>query len=165
MRALFLLFCCLPSLVLAKSPQEIFETASKSVVLIEHEKWTGDQAACFEARRRRLLGSRTERLFARLVAGWDGAAPGVRWGLEPYVERVRCPVLAIQGEDDEFFTVAQLDAIEELIPGRLERLRIPGAAHYPLHQARNDVLAASIRFIRAALGREKKGSDPIFQGV
>jgi len=43
MRALFLLFCCLPSLVLAKSPQEIFETASKSVVLIEHEKWTGDQ--------------------------------------------------------------------------------------------------------------------------
>jgi lipoate-protein ligase A len=126
-----------------------------------HEYEHGD----LKARLRRHHGSRTERLFARLVAVWDGAAPGVRWGLEPYVERVRCPVLAIQGEDDEFFSAAQLDAIEELIPGRLERLRIPGAAHYPLHQARNDVLAASIRFIRAALGREKKGSDPIFQGA
>ncbi len=35
MRALFLLFCCLPSLVFAKSPQEVFEIASKSVVLVE----------------------------------------------------------------------------------------------------------------------------------
>lgn len=117
-----------------------------------------------KARLRRHHGNRTERLFARLVAVWDGAAPGVRWGLEPYVERVRCPVLAIQGEDDEFFSAAQLDAIEELIPGRLERLRIAGAAHYPLHQARNDVLAASIRFIRAALAPQRKGADPISLG-
>lgn len=117
-----------------------------------------------KARLRRHHGNRTERLFARLVAVWDGAAPGVRWGLEPYVERVRCPVLAIQGEDDEFFSAAQLDAIEELIPGRLERLRIAGAAHYPLHQARNDVLAASIRFIRAALAPRRKGADPISLG-
>lgn len=35
MRALFLLFFCLPSLVFAKSPQEVFEIASKSVVQVE----------------------------------------------------------------------------------------------------------------------------------
>jgi pimeloyl-ACP methyl ester carboxylesterase len=63
---------------------------------------------------------------------------------------VRCPVLAIQGEDDEFFTAAQLDALDRLLPGRVQRLRISGSGHYPLHQARNDVLAASIRFILRA---------------
>ena len=38
---------------------------------------------------------------------------------------------------------------ERLLPGRVEKLRIPGSGHYPLHQARNDVLAASIRFVRS----------------
>jgi pimeloyl-ACP methyl ester carboxylesterase len=64
---------------------------------------------------------------------------------------VRCPVLALQGEDDEFFSAAQLEALARLLPGRLETLRISGCAHYPLHQARHEVLAAAIRFIRAAL--------------
>ena len=77
-------------------------------------------------------------------------APGEGWGLEPYVSRLRCPVLAIQGEDDDCSTETQLEALERLLPGRVERLRIPGSRHYPLHQARNEVLAASIRLIRAA---------------
>lgn len=115
----------------------------------------GDQIRDFEsgdlrARLRRHHGENTDRLFARLVEVWTAQAPGTRWGLESHVSRVRCPVLAIQGEDDEFFSIAQLDALAALLPGRLERLRIPGSAHYPLHQARNEVLAASIRFVLAA---------------
>lgn len=102
-----------------------------------------------KARLARHHGANTEILFERLVEVWTAKAPGERWGLDPQVARVRCPVLAIQGEDDEFFSAAQLEALAALLPGRLESLRIPGAAHYPLHQARNDVLAASIRLIRA----------------
>ena len=85
-------------------------------------------------------------------------APGEGWGLEPYVSRVRCPVLAIQGEDDEFFSAAQLEALERLLPGRVERLRIAGSRHYPVHQARNEVLAASIRLVRAALASRPRAS-------
>src|SRR5690606_19631800 len=88
--------------------------------------------------------------FARLVEVWTAEGPGAGWGLEPHVARVVCPVLAIQGEDDEFFSAAQLEALARLLPGGVEILRIAGSAHYPLHQARNEVLAASIRFIRAA---------------
>jgi len=86
---------------------------------------------------------------AGLGSGEAAQAPGASWGLEPHVARVRCPVLAIQGEDDEFFSQAQLTALSRLLPGRVEALRIPGARHYPLHQARDEVLAASIRLIRA----------------
>ncbi|TAK85354.1 MAG: alpha/beta fold hydrolase [Betaproteobacteria bacterium] len=119
-----------------------------------------DQIEDFEhgdlkARLRRHHGSATEALFARLVKVWTAEGPGAGWGLEEHVAKLRCPVLAIQGEDDEFFSVAQLEALGRLIPGRLETLRIPGSAHYPLHQARNEVLAASIRFIRAATASDR----------
>ena len=113
-----------------------------------------DQIADYErgdlkARLRRHHGARTEALFERLVEVWTAEPAGAGWGLEDHVARVRCPVLAIQGEDDEFFGVAQLEALGRLVPG-LEILRIPGAGHYPMHQARNEVLAAAIRFVRAA---------------
>ncbi len=116
----------------------------------------GEQVADFahgdlKARLRRHHGARTEALFERLVEVWTAEGPGAGWGLEEHVAKLRCPVLAIQGEDDEFFSAAQLEALARLLPGRLETLRIPGCGHYPLHQARTEVLAASIRFIRAAL--------------
>jgi len=112
-----------------------------------------DQIADFErgdlkARLRRHHGARTEALFARLVEVWTAEPAGAGWGLEPHVARVRCPVLAIQGEDDEFFSAAQLEALGRLLPGRVQVLRIAGAGHYPMHQARNEVLAAAIGFIR-----------------
>ena len=114
-----------------------------------------------QARLRRHHGANTEALFARLVQVWTAMAPGEGWGLEPYVSRVRCPVLAIQGEDDEFFSAAQLEALERLLPGRVERLRIAGSRHYPVHQARNEVLAASIRLARAALASRPRASTGI----
>jgi lipoate-protein ligase A len=122
-----------------------------------------DQIEDFErgdlkARLRRHHEANAESLFARLVEVWCAMAPGASWGLETYVARVRCPVLAIQGEDDEFFTTMQLDALARLLPGRLETLRVPGCGHYPLHQARDQVLAASIRFIRAFAVRDPAAS-------
>ena len=90
---------------------------------------------------------------------WDAKPAGAGWGLEEHVARVRCPVLAIQGEDDEFFSAAQLEALARLVP-QLEVLRIPGAGHYPMHQARNEVLAAAIRFIRATSASTGISSSP-----
>ncbi len=139
--------------VIAMSPHLFAEPCTLRTIRDQiHDFEHGD----LKARLRRHHGDRTERLFGRLVEVWEGAVPGTRWGLEPHVAKIRCPVLAIQGEDDEFFSVAQLEALGELLPGRLETLRIRGAAHYPLHQARNDVLAASILLIRAALGNRDR---------
>ncbi|MCD6043550.1 MAG: putative hydrolase (alpha/beta fold protein), partial [Burkholderiales bacterium] len=110
-----------------------------------------------KARLRRHHGPRTERLFERLVHVWTARPTGTGWGLEAHVARVRCPVLAIQGEDDEFFSAAQLEALRRLVP-HLEVIRIPGAGHYPMHQARNEVLAPVIRFIRS-LTRASTGTS------
>jgi len=114
-----------------------------------------------KARLRRHHGTGTEALFERLVQIWTAEGAGASWGLEPHIARVRCPVLAIQGEDDEFFSAAQLEALARLLSGRLETLRIPGRGHYALHQARDEVLAASIRLIRAVGVRNSSASTGI----
>jgi lipoate-protein ligase A len=101
------------------------------------------------ARLRRYHGAKTDRLFTRLVETWTGGRPGEGWQLEPYVRKLRCPVLALQGEDDEFFSAAQLEALAALLPGRVQTLRIPHCGHYPQHQARKPVLAAITAFLRA----------------
>jgi len=134
--------------VIAMSPHLFLEARTLAAIRVQIADFErGD----LKARLRRHHGSRTETLFERLVEVWTAREPGSGYGLEEYVAGVRCPVLAIQGEDDEFFSAAQLEALAPLLAGRLETLRIPGCAHYPLHQARNETLAASIRFIRAAL--------------
>lgn len=134
--------------VIALSPHLFVEARTLAQIAVQIRDF---EAGDLKARLRRHHGANTEALFARLVEVWTAKAPGESWGLEPYVARLRCPVLAIQGEDDEFFSAAQLEALAKLIPGRLHALRIPGSAHYPVHQARNEVLAASIRLVRAAL--------------
>ena len=39
-----------------------------------------------------------------------------RWNIEGEMERIRCPVLAMQGEDDEYGTMAQVDRLAALVP-------------------------------------------------
>jgi lipoate-protein ligase A len=139
-------------------PERVRGVIALSPYLFREAKTLGaiaEQIADYErgdlkARLARHHGARTERLFERLVEVWTAAPAGAGWGLDEHVARVRCPVLAIQGADDEFFSAAQLEALGRLVP-QLEVLRIAGAGHYPMHQARNDVLAAAIRFVRAAL--------------
>ena len=137
-------------------PERVRGVIALSPHLFREEKTLaaiGEQIADYErgdlkARLARHHGTRTARLFERLVEVWTSEPAGAGWGLEQHVARVRCPVLAIQGEDDEFFSAVQLDALARLMP-QLQVLRIPGARHYPMHQARNEVLAAAIRFVMA----------------
>jgi lipoate-protein ligase A len=134
--------------VIALSPHLFVEAKTLAAIrdqIADYER--GD----LKARLARHHGARTQALFERLVEVWSAKPAGEGWKLEAHVARVRCPVLAIQGEDDEFFSAAQLDALARLLP-HAQTLRIPGAGHYPMHQARNEVLAAAIRFIRSSTG-------------
>ncbi len=38
------------------------------------------------------------------------------WNIESYLDLIRCPVLVIQGRDDEYGTIRQLEAIQKRIP-------------------------------------------------
>ena len=106
-----------------------------------------------KARLQRHHGRKTEILFERLVAVWTSNEAAAGWGLEPHVARIRCPVLAIQGENDEFFSEEQLGALRACAPDRVDALRISECGHYPTIQARGATLAAVAEFVRSLLQR------------
>ena len=53
------------------------------------------------------------------------------WNIEPYLARVRAPILAIQGSNDEYGTLAQLDAIANRAGGPVDRIVLAGCGHAP----------------------------------
>ncbi len=116
------------------------------------------QVADFEhgdlkARLARYHGSKTDLLFARLVEAWTG--PGRRsWGLDDHVRRISCPVLALQGDNDEFFSPAQIEHLARLAPGRVESAILRACGHVPHLQQPQVVDAAVLAFIARATGIE-----------
>ena len=81
--------------------------------------------------------------------GWNDAwlAPPFRgWNIEREIETIACPVLAVQGEDDEYGTLAQVDAIARRLP-KTRLLVIADCGHSP-HRDQPEVLAREAgRFI------------------
>ena len=66
-----------------------------------------------------------------------------RWNIEAYLAGISVPVLLIQGEDDQYGTVAQVDAIARQVSGPVETVMLPDCAHSP-HQAQKDATIAAI---------------------
>lgn len=52
------------------------------------------------------------------------------WNIEAYLANIACPVLAIQGQNDEYGTMAQLDRIARQIPA-VEMLKLAHCRHSP----------------------------------
>lgn len=85
--------------------------------------------------------------------GWNRAwlDPAFRaWNIEAYLAGVRAPVLVVQGDADEYGTLAQVDAIERGCAGRVSRLVVPGAGHSPHRDAPAAVHEAIARFVAGA---------------
>jgi len=68
------------------------------------------------------------------------------WNIEEYLSQIRCPVLLIQGEDDEYGTGLQLDAIRARIPAA-EILLLPQCGHSPHRDQPEASLEQMTRFI------------------
>ena len=70
-----------------------------------------------------------------------------RWNIEEYLPRIRCPVLAVQGVDDEYGTMAQIETIAARVAGPCELVKIEACGHR-LHRDQHDVtLDAIARFV------------------
>lgn len=72
----------------------------------------------------------------------------LRWNIEAYVDRIAVPVLAIQGEDDEYGTKAQIDSIAGRARSGFEALMLPACGHSPQRDQPDATLQALARFIR-----------------
>ncbi len=68
------------------------------------------------------------------------------WNIEEYLPRITCPVLAIQGEDDEYGTREQLERIGREIAD-VEILHLEDCRHSPHRDQPQAVLDAMTRFV------------------
>ncbi len=68
------------------------------------------------------------------------------WNIEDRLAGIMAPVLLVQGTDDQYGTMAQLDAIAAGVGGDAEQLRVAGAGHAPHLDARDEVVAAVAAF-------------------
>jgi pimeloyl-ACP methyl ester carboxylesterase len=68
------------------------------------------------------------------------------WSLEDEARQLTVPALLIQGEDDEYGTVAQIDRIAELAREPIERIVLAGCGHAPHRDQEATVIAAISAF-------------------
>lgn len=85
--------------------------------------------------------------------GWADVwlSPAFRdWNIEDCLGSIRSPTLLIQGDSDEYGTVAQLDSIEAKLAGPVERVLVEGAGHSPQLSHPEMVTEAVADFIAGA---------------
>lgn len=90
----------------------------------------------------------------RVFSDWNDTwlSPPFRdWNIEEYLPKICCPVLAMQGEDDEYATMRQIDAIAEQVPGT-QLIKLPNCGHTPQRDQEVAVLAALVGFIKRVSG-------------
>jgi pimeloyl-ACP methyl ester carboxylesterase len=76
--------------------------------------------------------------------GWNDIwlhPPFKAWSIEAELVDIACPVLAVQGVDDEYGTLEQIRGIARRVPGT-ERLELPRCGHSP-HRDQSEALIAA----------------------
>ena len=69
------------------------------------------------------------------------------WSIEREIESIACPLLAIQGLDDEYGTLEQIRGIARRVPGT-ELLELPDCGHLPHRDQPQAVIDASVDLLR-----------------
>jgi pimeloyl-ACP methyl ester carboxylesterase len=70
------------------------------------------------------------------------------WSIEDLAGKITVPALLVQGEDDEYGTLAQLDRIEARAQGAVSRLVLAQCGHSPHRDQEAAVLTAITEFAR-----------------
>ena len=88
--------------------------------------------------------------------GWNRHLAATRrsaqWTIEAEIDAIRCPLLAVQGLDDEYGTLEQIRGIARRVP-QTRLLELPDCGHSPHRDQPEAVIAAAVEFICAAASR------------
>jgi pimeloyl-ACP methyl ester carboxylesterase len=90
----------------------------------------------------------TKTLFYRWADRWLSSEYR-SWNIRNELPKITCPVLLLQGEDDEYGTRAQVDGIAGRVTGPVQVRLIPDCGHIPHFQAKDAVLSEMTRFVNS----------------
>ena len=133
--------------VAVMAPHEFVEEITLAGIRDARDAW---QTTDLPQKLARYHHTQTERVFSDWNDTW--LSPAFRdWNIESYLPKIRCPVFAIQGEDDEYATMRQIDVIAEQVPGS-QLLKLPKCGHSPHRDQEAAVLASLAGFVSRLSG-------------
>lgn len=132
--------------VAVMAPHEFVEAETLAGIRAAREYW---QASDWPAK----LG-RYHADAPRVFADWNDTwlSPAFRdWNIESYLPAIRGPLLALQGEDDEYATMRQIEVIGERMAGA-EIVKLADCGHTPQRDQEFAVLEVLAAFVDRASG-------------
>lgn len=66
-----------------------------------------------------------------------------KWNIEEYIKKVKVPLFAIQGENDQYGSIEHIDLLEKLLETRFKKLIISNCRHSP-HEEYPDLIIDNI---------------------
>jgi pimeloyl-ACP methyl ester carboxylesterase len=144
----------------AKFPSRSLGIISEGAhIFVEEEGLHGIQKAVkayettnLKAKLEKYHGNKTDDVFQAWAGTWL-RDQFKAWNIEKYLPLITCPVLVIQGEEDEYGTLKQVDGIADSVPGISVKLVLPGVKHTPHREVPEIILQASKDFILTLPGK------------
>jgi pimeloyl-ACP methyl ester carboxylesterase len=129
------------------------EAQRGAIVLAPHILVEGISVASIAKAREAYLGTDLQQRLARYhddvdsaFFGWNDVwlSPAFRaWSIEEEIRAIRCPLLAMQGLDDEYGTLEQVRGIARRVP-QTQLLEIPRCGHSP-HKDQPEVVIEAVK--------------------
>jgi len=102
----------------------------------------------------RYHGDNSDSMFQTWTDVW--LRPEFRtWNIEEYLPSIESPVLVVQGENDEYGTIRQVEAVVTQVSGLTRSLVLARCGHSPHSDQPDAVLEAAGRFVRETLDLER----------
>jgi pimeloyl-ACP methyl ester carboxylesterase len=86
--------------------------------------------------------------------GWNNIwlhPPFSAWSIESEIEAIRCPLLAVQGLDDEYGTLRQIRGIAQRVP-QAQLLELSDCGHSPHRDQPDRLIASASAFLKQQTG-------------
>ncbi len=136
-------FPAVPSAVVSIAAHVFIEDVTLAGIAETASVW---RTTDLPARLGRHHGDKTEAVFRAWSETWRD--PRFRdFSAVPALPSIRCPVLVIQGEKDEYGTAAQVEAIAGAVSGPVRTLVLPGLGHFPHREDPDRILSETEKFL------------------
>lgn len=131
--------------VIAEAAHIFVEEITLKGIYVAIEKYRTTNLA---ERLARYHGDKVESLFNAWTKTWT-RNDYRDWNIEHFLTSIRCPLLIIQGEADEYGTLAQVKKTIDQVSGKPQKYIIPGIGHTPHKEVPELILERCKDFIIA----------------
>lgn len=100
-------------------------------------------------------GNKTDEMFWAWASTWTSDQFST-WNIEEFLPAIQCKCLILQGEEDEYGTLQQVEKIAKQTRGKSTKLILPGIKHTPHKENPELVLNESAEFIKQLIYVEQE---------